>query len=779
EDAILTAVADVPNSGLRWLPGNVSGVDVVTVSPVAAGTYTYTVIADRNGCERQATVTITAISPPNVNVSASRTDICAGQSTTLTASGPAGLNYVWQPGNLTGQSVTVFPPVTTVYILTATDPATGCSVTRQIQINVTIQNSVTASASNPVICAGQSTTLTASGQGNLTYTWSAPGNPNFAVGASINVSPSTTTTYSVLGVDANGCGGGAQVTVTVNPLPSATVNQVPPNPVCAGTLVNFSASSPTGTQFVWNPGGHIGANFSVTATATQTYTLTVTDANNCSRDVSVNLNVLPSPNVSVSSTTSPATVTVNVGGGVAPYDVTLAGITGSGTPFSQTQINQPGPTVTFSNVPAGTYTVTVRGANDCRTERALQVFAPVCDIVLNPPPTQYLCTGQTQSTTMTVTFTGGVAPFTINWAPATGLNTTTGATVTASPTTTTIYTVTVRDVNDCVRSATVEVRVSGLPVVSAVAGRPTICIGETTTLTGFGAATYEWYIGNNLIGTGTTINVSPTTNTTYTVRGVDVNQCSSTGTVTVNVSTAAAAEITPQIPNTLCTNADDIVLNANPPGGTFSGNGVAGNIFRASEAGPGAHVISYTYTSPAGCTYSTSVSVNVVQGPIGGTTGSSNSPVCVGGALLLTANEVPGAGYLWTGPGGFTSSERNPVRQPVTFDMAGNYQVRTVLNGCVSDPFNVPVVVVDQLDLQVGPQNARVCRGSEIFLSATGAEFYEWSPATWLSHTAGHTVSAAPRQTITYTVTGYTGAGCVESKQITVTVITCDGCCGN
>ena len=779
EDAILTAVADVPNSGLRWLPGSVSGVDVVTVSPIAAGTFTYTVIADRNGCERQATVTITVVNSPDVSVSADRTDICAGQSVTLTATGPAGLNYIWQPGNLTGQTVIISPPLTTVYILTATDPGSGCSVSRQIQINVTVDNSVTANVDNPVICAGQTATLTASGEGALTYTWSTPGNPNFATGQSVSVSPTTTTIYSVVGVDVNGCGGGATVSVTVNELPAGTISQNPPNPVCAGTTVNFSGSSPTGTQFVWNPGGHVGQNLSITASVTQAYTLTVSDANNCSRDVLVTLDVLPSPNVTVSSTTAPATVTVNMSGGVAPYDVTLAGITGSGAPFTQTQNNLPGPSTTFNNIPAGTYTVTVQGANGCRTERALQVFAPACDIVLSPPPTQFLCAGQTTSTTMTVTFTGGVAPFNITWAPAAGLSSTTGATVTANPTTTTIYTVNVEDVNGCARSATVEVRVSGLPVVSATTSRPTICIGESATLTAFGASSYEWYVDGNLVGTGTTLNVSPSANTVYTVRGVDANQCSSTGTVTVNVSTTASAEITASLPNTLCTNADDIVLSANPPGGTFVGNGVAGNIFRASEAGPGAHVITYTFVSAAGCTYSTSVSVNVVQGPIGGTSGSSNSPVCIGGALLLTANEVAGAGYLWTGPNGFASSERNPVRQPVTFDMAGTYQVRTVLNGCVSDPFDVPVVVVDQVDLQVGPENPVVCRGSEVFLSATGAEFYEWSPATWLSHTAGHTVTAAPRQTVTYTVTGFTGAGCVESKQITVTVKTCDGCCGN
>ena len=60
---------------------------------------------------------------------------CLGTAVTLTASGPAGTTYQWQPGNLTGASVTVTPATNALYTVTGTAPG-GCQATRQVPVTV-------------------------------------------------------------------------------------------------------------------------------------------------------------------------------------------------------------------------------------------------------------------------------------------------------------------------------------------------------------------------------------------------------------------------------------------------------------------------------------------------------------------------------------------------------------------------------------------------------------------------------------------------------------------
>ncbi|MCZ2355480.1 MAG: fibronectin type III domain-containing protein, partial [Bacteroidia bacterium] len=78
---------------------------------------------------------------------------------------------------------------------------------------------------------------------------------------------------------------------------------------------------------------------------------------------------------------------------------------------------------------------------------------------------------------------------------------------------------------------------------------------------------------------------------------------------------------------------------------------------------------------------STNVTVNAA--PTASTPGS-NSPVCEGTNLNLTASTVSGATYYWTGPNGFTSTTQNPTRTNATLTMAGNYNVVTIVGSCTS-----------------------------------------------------------------------------------------------
>jgi gliding motility-associated-like protein len=98
---------------------------------------------------------------------------------------------------------------------------------------------------------------------------------------------------------------------------------------------------------------------------------------------------------------------------------------------------------------------------------------------------------------------------------------------------------------------------------------------------------------------------------------------------------------------------------------------------------------SVTITYTCGATWSDTVTVNVLPPPAA--TASSNSPVCAGGFLQLNASG--GASYEWSGPFGFSSSQQNPLINPVDLGHSGLYSVTvTASNGCTATA-SVPVVV--------------------------------------------------------------------------------------
>lgn len=146
--------------------------------------------------------------------------------------------------------------------------------------------------------------------------------------------------------------------------------------------------------------------------------------------------------------------------------------------------------------------------------------------------------------------------------------------------------------------------------------------------------------------------------------------------------------------------------------------------------------------------------------------GSSNTPICEGGRLEFTAIDIPGARYLWLGPNGFRSTERNPVIPEVYGERSGIYTVQLTQGDCASQPDTVevqvsPVIVVDV-------RNARRCGPGLVTLTALGgADFsYRW----YTTETGG---SPIPLQfTSNFTV------NLNSSSSFYVSTINLDGCEG-
>ncbi len=200
-----------------WAP---TGGTNATASNLTVGRYTVT-LTDNTGCTDTAIATINQ--PPPVVVTVPGQMICIGQSATLTATatgGTAPYTYNWIPGG-SGQTITVSPTTTQTYTVEATD-ANGCN-SLPITVVVKVRPPLTVIAGPPTsFCTGGSATIGAvvtGGDSVYFYKWS-PGN---GITSSIKVSPTVTTTYTVLVSDACGT---QQVkdSVVITILPPPVVN---------------------------------------------------------------------------------------------------------------------------------------------------------------------------------------------------------------------------------------------------------------------------------------------------------------------------------------------------------------------------------------------------------------------------------------------------------------------------------------------------------------------------------------------------------------------------
>jgi len=107
----------------------------------------------------------------------------------------------------------------------------------------------------------------------------------------------------------------------------------------------------------------------------------------------------------------------------------------------------------------------------------------------------------------------------------------------------------------------------------------------------------------------------------------------------------------------------------------------------------------------------------------------SNSPVCEGANLQLTAGNLPGAIYLWVGPNGFSSSDQNPVIPAISIAAAGNYMLTVSYEGCTAQPLSAVVSVTTNPASPEGFSNSPVCLGETLDLGVIPVDgaLYNWS----------------------------------------------------
>lgn len=288
-----------------------------------------------------------------------------------------------------------------------------------------------------------------------------------------------------------------------------------PNPACVGQLITFTNNSTGGpTSNSWTITGG-SPNTSTLYNATTTYTapgvynitLIATNGLGSSAPLTQTINILASPTIVVSSAT------------ICPGKSATLTATGSSGGYTWTPGNLVGATQSFT--PVGTQPYTVVGSNGTCTNSSTGTIT-VLPGATPSVPNAFICAG----TPTLITATGAT---TYTWNPG-NLN---GASQTFSPLINTTYTVT-GTVGTCTGSTVFTINTTTVIAVNISPSTSTLCVGQTTLLTAFGATSYTW----NTSATTSTILAGPAITTTYSVLGKTGN-CQGTATAVVNVSTCS------------------------------------------------------------------------------------------------------------------------------------------------------------------------------------------------------------------------------------------------
>lgn len=352
--ATVSVTGGTPTFNYDWTPGNPPGDGTNSVTGLSAAQYTC-VVSDANGCTGATTVFIVQPSPINFSPNSQTNVTCFGGSNGAASVVPAsggsgGFMYNWTPGNPIGDGTTSVSGLTAmVYTCTVTD-VNGCTQTITFNITAPAPLTVTASSlpSPAIVCAGSSVTLT--GGGATTYSWTnginAPTN-------GVPFVPSASSTYTVTGTSA-GCSSTATIAVIVNTVPNVTASSTPsPASVCQGGSVTLTGNG--AATYSWTDGTNSQTDgVSFVPSTSSTYTVTGTSAG-CSSTATVIVTVNPAA-ATPTGTATPATIcsgensdlnAVSLGNSIHWYDAPIGG-TFLGSVASATNYNvTPGSTTIY------------------------------------------------------------------------------------------------------------------------------------------------------------------------------------------------------------------------------------------------------------------------------------------------------------------------------------------------------------------------------------------------------------------------------------------------
>jgi gliding motility-associated-like protein len=729
QNLVLTNQSLPGNFSYQWTASNggniLSGDTQLSPEVNAAGTYGLTTINLDNGCSSSENITIQIdTAAPLLLLPNPGPITCAQPVQTLSVQNqtlPGNFTYQWTASAggalLPGNSTLLSPQVNSggTYQLLATNNTNGC--TTQIALNVpqnTQPPTVSAGPDQILSCAVNALSINASASGNgpLTYQWTASNGGNIQNGgATLTPTVNAAGTYilSVLN-SANGCAAKdtTLIQADVN-APFATI-ALPAVLTCDLTQTTLAATASTGSgiSYTWaasNGGFIVSGNNTLTpiVDAPGAYQITVTNSNNgCTKTASVTVLediAPPTVDAGTAATLTCAVASVSLqgtasaaNGGALAYAWTGPSLTaGAGT--ATPAVNQP-----------GVYTLTVENQlTGCIATD--QVTVPIDTIkpqIAAVAPQILTCVQNTVPVNGTVT--QPAANFTALWTTQNGTITAGQNSLNATVSDPGLYTLRVtNNQNGCqtVAAATVSENIQP-PLAAASAPNTITCDAPQVSLSGSGSSTgagftYIWapQAGGNIVSGGTSLQplVSAAAGYSLTVTSLS-NGCTATAqtlvnanTIPPNISIAAPGMLTCAVLQAPLTGALQPVLNNfSASWSTANGQILNGQNSLAATAGqPGLYTLTVE-NNLNGCTATASVTVNQNIVPPQVSAGADQEINCQQPVVSLQGSSSTTAPLQWawsTLNGQIASGSQNATAQA---SAAGDYQVvvTNTQNGCTA-----------------------------------------------------------------------------------------------
>ncbi len=632
-----------------------------TVNSVALSTTTvFTVTATNGACSTTSTVTVPVGTTLVCGALTTSGNPCAGVQTVTAhpSGGGTPYTYAWtEDGNaFGGNTATILAsPGSHTYNCQVTDFCNNTCLSGNL---VVVTNSAPPVAVNPtsgLICNpnGASVTLTASGASS--YTWSPAAGLNVTTGSAVIANPSASTTFTVTGTDGNGCLNTATAVINVSTTPYFTLNPSSVD-ICNGASTILNVNNSFSGSFTYTTTVTIPVAGTTTGNADPyPATLTVSGVPLGAVLRNVKLDGLTHPNVPDLDILLQSPLSTNV---VLMSDefstVDAVGI--------NLTIQDGGTAMTTSIDPvSGTYAPSNSGATDTWTPgpgsvtQATPLLSGFGNGNMNGVWNLYITDDLSSNigaiTSWSLTFEIPPDP-SVNyiWSPNSGLSATTGLTVTANPSSTTVYTVVGTGTGGCTASGTVTVNVGSPLVCNTITRTGTLCNSSTIDLTahpsGGGAPySYSWSDGSTTVYPNSqNISVSLTTGT-YTFTAIVTDNCGSTcsSNITVTINPLPSVAVNPTS-GTIC-NPGGTAVNLTASGATSytwsPSSGLSSTTGTTVSAFP-LQTTSYTVTGTDanGCVASSASTVTLSSAVSITSVVASNSSVCNGGSSDLTASGI-------------------------------------------------------------------------------------------------------------------------------------------
>ena len=679
------------------------------------------------------------IEKPTIACGCTLKTICLGGEVTLTASGCVGsAEYVWSNGASTS-SITVSPKTNQTYVVYCKKDNCKSESSNAVEIKVIVVDSPLLSASPSKICAGESTTLTASGCSGVVEWQTSPKQ----TGPQIIVKPTVSETYKAVCKEYDCVSLLASVDVIVTPKPKPPLLVCQKVEICPSETISITAINCNG-QVKWSTGQET-TTITVFPISTTSYTATCS-MNGCTSGNSEPFILTVKP---IAIPTIKTTNLITCTGGSAT--LTAEGCTGKVTWYYDSK-TLTGATIIVKPTITTTYYATCSSIVCISDKSALvtvQVVSPAPPIVSSG--TSSICTSSTVQLTATGCETGIVT-----WSDGQK-----GAVVTVKPLISTSYTATC-SIGTCVSENSIKrnINVTDFAKPTITADKLTICTGNSVTLTANGCnGTVKWSDGV----TGSPRTVTPTADVKYTAI-CESSTCKSdvSNELAIKVNTIGNAPIISCATTTTICASESIILSALgcASGTVLWSNGKTGTsiteVVKATTTYTAVCKQGITCNSPESNKFIVTVTVPSVP-----TISCATSTICSGSTITLYATGCEGT-VKWSD--GQSGAIITSIPTKTT-----DYSATCIIGTCTSSPSSIATVNVGNPPAPSITCNnpLSICQGVQITLSATNC----MGTVVWNDGQVGNVITAKPNVTTKYTaICKLDKCESVKSNEITITV---------